>query len=127
MKNFRNLAVGSIVYGAAGKSAKVLSIDGEQLTIDTPAGVRIISLVKVAKVEPPATQAFHVGDRVTLLDKYQVRAADIGTVEGFTDLGIQILWDNNSPHEPNLKQPPIAWRTFRADELELVEPMYQQN
>jgi hypothetical protein len=120
MKNFRNLAVGSIVYGAAGKSAKVLSIDGEQLTIDTPAGVRIISLVKVAKVEPPATQAFHVGDRVTLMNKYQVRAADIGTVKGFNDLGIQILWDNNSPHEPNLKQPPIAWRTFQADELELV-------
>ena len=120
MKSFPDLAIGSIVYGAAGKSAKVLSIDGEQLTIDTPAGVRIISLAKVAKVEPPTAQAFHIGDRVTLLDKYQVRAADVGTVEAFTALGIQIRWDNNSPHEPNLKQPPIAWRTFKADEMELV-------
>jgi hypothetical protein len=53
MMNFPDLAIGSIVYGAAGKSAKVLSIDGELLTINTPAGVRTISLAKVARVEPP--------------------------------------------------------------------------
>jgi hypothetical protein len=65
MKNFPDLAIGSIVYGAAGKSAKVLSIDGELLTIDTPAGLRTISLAKVAKVEPPPEPAgIQIGDRL---------------------------------------------------------------
>jgi hypothetical protein len=65
MMNFPNLAVGAIVYGAAGKSAKVVSIDGELLTIDTPAGIRTISVSKVAKVEPPEPEGIEIGDRLT--------------------------------------------------------------
>jgi hypothetical protein len=64
MMNFPNLAVGAIVYGAAGKSAKVVSIDGELLTIDTPAGIRTISVSKVAKVEPPEPEGIEIGDRL---------------------------------------------------------------
>ncbi len=117
---------GSIVIGKSGKPMKVISINGEGLVLMTDTGhvkAKLSAIISI--VSQPTAQAFHVGDRVTLLDKYQVRAADIGAVEAFTDLGIQILWDNNISLEPNLKQPPIAWRTFKADELELVEPMYQ--
>jgi hypothetical protein len=61
--NFPDLAIGSIVYGAAGKSAKVLSIEGDLLTINTLAGIRTIPLAKVARVEPPPT-GIQVGDRM---------------------------------------------------------------
>ena len=112
---------GSIVIGKSGKPMKVISINGEGLVLMTDTGhvkAKLSAIISI--VSQPTAQAFHIGDRVTLVDKYQVRAADIGTVEAFTDLGIQILWDNSAPHEPNQKQPPIAWRTFKADELELV-------
>jgi hypothetical protein len=130
MKNFPDLAVGAIVYGAAGKCAKVLSIDGELLIVNTPAGIRTISTSKVARVRSslsPPGKGFHIGDRVTLFDKYQVRAADVGTVEAINDKGIQILWYNKIPGEPNLKQPPMLWRTFKAEELELVDRSHHQN
>jgi hypothetical protein len=119
---------GSIVTGKSGKPMKVISINGEGLVLMADTGqvkAKLSAILSI--VSQPTAQSFHLGDRVTLLDKYQVRAADIGTVEGFTALGIQILWDNNSPHEPNLKQPPIAWRTFAGEELELIDRMYQQN
>lgn len=119
MKN-SNLLLGSVVFGANGTGCKVLKIEGDSLTIDTPKGIRTISTAKVVKVIPPA-QPFDIGDRVTLIDKYMVRAADIGTVEAITDKGTQILWDNKSPYEPNLKQPPVLWRTFQVNELELID------
>jgi hypothetical protein len=120
MKNFPDLAIGSIVYGVAGKTARVLSIEGDRITIDTTAGVRVISLAKVARAEPPEALTFSIGSRVTLADKYQVRAADTGTVEAFTPLGIQVWWDNNSPQE-QLKELPPMQRTYQSDELELIE------
>jgi hypothetical protein len=117
-----NISIGSLVYEIADIGCKVLSIDGDTLTIQTTNGLGKISLSRVVKVDPPpSVTGFNIGDRVTLADKYMVRAADIGTVEAFTPLGIQVFWDNNIPLEPDLKQPPIAWRTFRADEIELVE------
>jgi hypothetical protein len=96
---------GSIVTGKSGKPMKVISIDGKGLILMTDTGVVKAKLSAILQVLTPS--AFLIGerficalgDRVTLLDKYQVRAADIGTVEAFTDRGIQIIWDNNSPHE----------------------------
>jgi hypothetical protein len=63
---------------------------------------------------------FTIGDRVTMMDDYHVRAADTGTVELITGIGIQVLWDNNSPHE-KLKQPPIMGRTFDSHELKRID------
>jgi hypothetical protein len=61
---------------------------------------------------------YYIGDRVTLLDKFMVRAADVGTIEAISDKGIQILWDNKILVEPDMMQPPRLWRTFCANELE---------
>lgn len=69
---------------------------------------------------------FTVGDRVTMKDLYHVRSADVGTVESISSIGIQVLWDNNSPHE-KLTQPPTVSRTFDAVELKLVHQPDQQN
>jgi hypothetical protein len=122
---------GSIVCGKSGKPLEVVAIDGGKVVVksgDNLLRVDRSAILQVLSSPPPPTgQNFHIGDRVTLLDKYQVRAADIGTVEAITDKGIQVLWDNKIPLEPNLKQPPILWRTFRADELELIESKYEQN
>jgi hypothetical protein len=63
---------------------------------------------------------FTIGDRVTMMDDYHVRAADTGTVEVITEIGIQVLWDNNSPHE-KLKQPPTMGRTFDSHELKRID------
>jgi hypothetical protein len=117
-----NISIGSLVYGIAGVGCKVLSIEGDTLTIQTTHGMGKISLSRVVKVDPPlSATGFNIGDRVTLADRYMVRAADIGTVEAFTPLGIQIKWDNNSPHEQLKKLPPMQ-RTYEANELELVPP-----
>jgi hypothetical protein len=64
---------------------------------------------------------YKIGDRVTLLDKFMVRAADVGTIEAITDKGIQILWDNKIPDESSMMQPPRLWRTFWANELEFKD------
>jgi hypothetical protein len=115
---------GSIVAGKSGIPMKVVSLDGEVVVLMTNTGeirAKLSAILQVISPQPAAT-TFNIGDRVTLADKYQVRAADIGTVEAFTPLGIQVLWDNHISLEPNLKQPPIAWRTFRSNELELVPP-----
>jgi hypothetical protein len=81
------------------------------------------SLVNEDRPTPPiltTLDGFTIGDRVTMRDDYHVRAADIGTVEVITEIGIQVLWDNNSPHE-KLKQPPTMGRTFDAPELKRVD------
>ncbi len=120
---------GSIVTGKSGKPMKVVSLDGEVVVLMTDTGEIRAKLSAILRViAPPGSTnslqpncAFTISDRVTLADKYMARAADIGTVEAFTPLGIQINWDNNISMEPNVNQPPIAWRTFAADELELTE------
>jgi hypothetical protein len=47
------IPVGSIVYGMANIPCKVVSIDGETLTIETPKGKGLIPFSRVVKVEPP--------------------------------------------------------------------------
>jgi hypothetical protein len=128
------IAVGSRVRTAKGMEGTIAQIlDGGYL-LDTGKRIRVGSVAALLPPEPTqlppqtiAGEMLHIGDRVTLLDKFMVRAADVGTIEAISDKGIQVLWDNKSPHEPNLKQPPVLWRTFRADELELVESKYNQN
>jgi hypothetical protein len=121
---------GSIVTGKSGKPLKVISVDGDGLVLESDTGIvkaKRSAIVQIVSVRLPTGRSIHVSDQVTLLDKFMVRAADVGTIEAITDKGIQVFWDNKSPHEPNLKQPPMLWRTFRADELELVESKYHQN
>jgi hypothetical protein len=120
---------GSIVTGKSGKPLKVISISGDGLVLESDHGLikaRRSAIVRIISA-PPTSQTFHIGDLVTLLDKFMVRAADVGTIEALNDKGIQVLWDNKIQHEPNLKQPPMLWRTFKAEELELIESKYQQN
>jgi hypothetical protein len=67
------LSIGSVVYGAAGIGCKVLAVEGDTLTVETPKGTRKISSSKVVRVEtsapavvkfiPPVT-SFKLGDRV---------------------------------------------------------------
>jgi hypothetical protein len=106
------LRIGYVVYGAADIGCKVLRIEDDALTIQTPKGLRKIALSKVVKVEAPPE--FYVGDRVTLINKYLVRAGDVGTVEEINFRGVQILWDIHP-------QPPLGWRTFPPEELELID------
>lgn len=61
------LLIGSVVYGAAGIACKVLAIEGDILTIETPKGVRTIPLTRVIKVLPPRPKFFKLGDRVEFI------------------------------------------------------------
>ena len=47
------ILIGSTVYGSAGVGCKVLSVDGDTLTIETSSGEGKISMSRVVKVEPP--------------------------------------------------------------------------
>jgi hypothetical protein len=130
---------GSIVTGKSGKPLKVISVDSDGLVLESDSGIvkakrsailRVISPPPEPTQLPPqtiASELLHIGDRVTLIDKYMVRAADTGAIEAISDKGIQVLWDNKIPNEPNLRQPPMLWRTFPANELELVQSMNEQN
>jgi hypothetical protein len=64
--NSKTIRIGSIVYGAAGVGCKVLGIDGDALTIQTPKGEGRISLSRVVRVEqhPLICTQFQIGDRV---------------------------------------------------------------
>jgi hypothetical protein len=112
------LLIGSVVYGAAGIGCEVLKIEGDTLAIQTNGGIGRIAASKVLRVEP--LTHFYIGDRVTLVDKYMVRAADIGTIELIDSKGIRVWWDI-------LPQPPQLWRTFKSEELELIKRGYSQN
>jgi hypothetical protein len=113
---------GSIVTGKTGKPLRVVAVEAEVLTLDT--GKSIIKAKRSAILQvissPAPGEIFHIGDRVTLLDRFTVRAVDVGTVEAITNKGIQVLWDNKSPQEI-LKQPSIPFRTFAAADLKSVE------
>lgn len=115
--NFKPL-IGSVVYGAAGIGCKVLEIEGDTLIIQTNKGIRRIAVSKVLKVE--LLTDFCIDDRVTLVDKYMFRSGDIGTIELIGSQGIQICWDTPP-------QPPQLWRTFRSEQLELIQRGYSQN
>jgi hypothetical protein len=47
------VTLGSVVYGLAGVGCKVLAIDGDTITIETPSGQRKTSIDRVLRVEPP--------------------------------------------------------------------------
>jgi hypothetical protein len=49
--NSKTIQIGSIVYGTAGIGCKVLAIDGDILTIETPTGEGKISNSRVVRVE----------------------------------------------------------------------------
>jgi hypothetical protein len=59
MKNSK-LLIGSVVYGAAGIGCKVLGVEGDTLTVETPKGTRTIPLSKVVKVENPDPEIVEV-------------------------------------------------------------------
>jgi hypothetical protein len=54
------LSIGSIVYGATGIGCKVLSIEGDTLTVENPNGTRTISSSKVVRVESGDADAVEV-------------------------------------------------------------------
>ena len=70
------VTLGSVVYGLAGVGCKVLAIDGDTITIETPSGQRRTSIDRVLRVEPPKPLAkpplggiaqFQLGNRVTYI------------------------------------------------------------
>lgn len=58
--------IGSIVYGAAGVGCRVLAIEGDVLTIETPKGEGKISHSRVVRVE---NKLFEVGDLVNYIGR----------------------------------------------------------
>ena len=88
--------IGSVVYGAAGIGCKVLAVEGDTLTVETPKGTRKISSSKVVKVETPDTDVgrvsisparklitkFKLGDRVTYIGSdFNLKKQYVGTLE----------------------------------------------
>lgn len=68
------VTLGSVVYGLAGVGCKVLAIDGDTITIETPSGQRKTSIDRVLRVEPPKSlpkppfggiAQFQLGESVT--------------------------------------------------------------
>jgi hypothetical protein len=83
------LLIGSVVYGAAGIGCKVLAVEGDTLTVETPKGTRKISLSKVVKVENPDTAVVRVStDPPTAIT--QLKLGDrVRFVGSFRDWGIE--------------------------------------
>jgi hypothetical protein len=76
------LLIGSVVYGAAGIGCKVLAIEGDTLTLETPKGTRTISSSKVVKVILPRPKAFKLGDRVEYIGSdFNLKKQYAGTLE----------------------------------------------
>jgi hypothetical protein len=76
------LLIGSVVYGAAGIGCKVLAIEGDTLTVETPKGTRTISSSKVVKFIPPRPKAFNLGDRVEYIGSdFNIKTQYAGTLE----------------------------------------------
>jgi hypothetical protein len=83
------LLIGSVVYGAAGIGARVLAVEGDTLTVETPKGTRTISSSKVVKVENPDTDVVRVStDPPTVIT--QLKLGDrVRFVGSFRDWGIE--------------------------------------
>jgi hypothetical protein len=116
--------MGAIGYGKRNDPVIILEDRGKTLVIQV--GDRK-GTVDRSKIDRWQYGGFYLGDRVTLADKYHVRAADVGTVEAISDKGIRILWDNKVANWAGLKQPPALHRTFEANELKLIDSKYLQN
>jgi hypothetical protein len=85
------LRIGSIVYGAAGIGCKVLAVEGDTLTVETPKGVRKIASSKVEKIEAPTLVVnshrkhivkFEIGDNVEYIGSdFNMKRQYAGTLE----------------------------------------------
>ena len=85
------ILIGSTVYGSTGIGCKVLSIDGDTLTIETSKGEGKISMSRVVKVEP-----------LSLLDRLLIIARS-GKCEAIQELtAITLDFSVNSIYEASL-------------------------
>jgi hypothetical protein len=85
------ILVGSTVYGLAGVGCKVLSIEGDTLTIETSRGEGKIAISRVVGVEPPS-----LIDRLLMLDS-------LGKQDAINELTTILLdFDVNSIYEASL-------------------------
>jgi hypothetical protein len=85
------LIIGSIVYGAAGIGCKVLAVEGNTLTVETPKGARKIASSKVEKIEAPTLVVnptrkyvvkFDLGDKVEYIESdFNLKRQYAGTLE----------------------------------------------
>jgi hypothetical protein len=75
------LTIGSIVFGAAGVGCRVLSIEGDTLTVKTGNGIRKIPSSKVQRVIPPGNR-FEIGDRVQYIGSdFNLKTQYVGVLE----------------------------------------------
>jgi hypothetical protein len=94
------LSIGSVVYGAAGIGCKVLAIEGDTLTVETPNGTRTISSHKVVRVESgdadvvkvipppkPKTRPLVLDDRVRYIGTHPNFQKQYGGVLTIWELG----------------------------------------
>jgi hypothetical protein len=93
------LLIGSVVYGIAGIGGKVLAVEGDILTVETPKGTRTIPSSKVVKVETPDTDVVRVSiipDR-KLITKFKLgdRVKYIGSVLNLKTqyAGVLEIWE----------------------------------
>ena len=111
------LLIGSVVYGAAGIGARVLAIEGDTLTVETPKGTRTISSSKVVKVIPPRPKVFKLGDRVEYIGSgFNLKTQYAGTLK-IWEMGKLGDSDKCACLKPNRRV--TSWIEF-AD-LQLVE------
>jgi hypothetical protein len=75
----KNSPITSPISDPLGLSTRILAA-----SIDTR-----LKVISMSNVE--TSTDFYLGDRVTLFEKYMLRAGDIGTVEKINSQGIQIL------------------------------------
>jgi hypothetical protein len=117
------LVIGSVVYGAAGIGCKVLAVEGDTLTVETPKGIRTISLSKVVKVVPPRPKAFKLGDRVEYIGSdFNLKTQYAGTLE-IWEMGKVCDSDKSACLKPDGRV--TSWIEFAdlqlVDELEVAQ------
>ena len=117
------LLIGSVVYGAAGIGCKVLAVQGDTLTVETPKGTRTISSSKVVKVIPPRPKAFKIGDRVEYIGSdFNLKTQYAGTLE-IWEMGKVCDADKCACLKPNGRV--RSWIEFAdlqlVDELEVAQ------
>ena len=105
------ILVGSTVYGSTGIGCKVLSIDGDTLTIETSKGEGKISMSRVVKVEP-----------LSLLDRL-LSIASLDKHEAIQQLtAITLDFSVNSIYEASLDLQ-IFFGTFIRRSLSEISPV----
>ncbi|PSB57752.1 hypothetical protein [Chamaesiphon polymorphus] len=105
------ILIGSTVYGSTGIGCKVLSIDGDTLTIETSKGEGKISISRVVKVDP-----------LSLLDRLLI-IASLGKHEAINELtAITLDFNVNSIYEASLDLE-IFFGTFIRRLLADIHPL----